>query len=61
LHACFDVCLGCVLCLGGVFKLELFLPEEYPMAAPKVPQVGFSIVTLSQNLTFMLYWMLNYK
>nr|GMD84175.1 ubiquitin-conjugating enzyme E2 36 [Ipomoea batatas] len=20
---------------GGVFKLELFLPEEYPMAAPK--------------------------
>uniref|UniRef100_A0A7N2MB52 UBC core domain-containing protein n=1 Tax=Quercus lobata TaxID=97700 RepID=A0A7N2MB52_QUELO len=22
---------------GGVFKLELFLPEEYPMAAPKVP------------------------
>jgi ubiquitin-conjugating enzyme E2 N len=24
---------------GGVFKLELFLPEEYPMAAPKVSQV----------------------
>jgi ubiquitin-protein ligase len=22
--------------LGGVFKLELFLPEEYPMAPPKV-------------------------
>ncbi|TYH34912.1 hypothetical protein ES332_D13G157900v1 [Gossypium tomentosum] len=22
---------------GGVFKLELFLPEECPMAAPKVP------------------------
>ncbi|KAL2937371.1 Ubiquitin-conjugating enzyme E2 36 [Bienertia sinuspersici] len=21
---------------GGVFKLELFLPEEYPMAPPKV-------------------------
>ncbi len=21
---------------GGVFKLELFLPEDYPMAAPKV-------------------------
>ena len=20
---------------GGVFKLELFLPEDYPMAAPK--------------------------
>ncbi|CDY26882.1 hypothetical protein HID58_095697 [Brassica napus] len=25
-----------VMVLGGVFKLELFLPEEYPMAAPKV-------------------------
>lgn len=24
---------------GGVFKLELFLPEEYPMAAPKVGQL----------------------
>jgi ubiquitin-conjugating enzyme E2 N len=24
------------LCDGGTFKLELFLPEEYPMAAPKV-------------------------
>ncbi|KAG6492554.1 hypothetical protein ZIOFF_047517 [Zingiber officinale] len=23
---------------GGVFKLELFLPEEYPMAAPKKHQ-----------------------
>ncbi|XP_050629198.1 ubiquitin-conjugating enzyme E2 N-like [Macaca thibetana thibetana] len=22
--------------VGGTFKLELFLPEEYPMAAPKV-------------------------
>lgn len=22
--------------VGGVFKLELFLPEEYPMAPPKV-------------------------
>ena len=21
---------------GGVFQLELYLPEEYPMAAPKV-------------------------
>lgn len=21
---------------GGTFKLELFLPEEYPMSAPKV-------------------------
>jgi ubiquitin-conjugating enzyme E2 N len=23
-------------CAGGVFRLELFLPEDYPMAAPKV-------------------------
>ena len=22
--------------VGGVFKLELFLPEEYPMVAPKI-------------------------
>ncbi|CAK9201967.1 unnamed protein product [Sphagnum troendelagicum] len=22
--------------IGGVFKLEVFLPEEYPMAAPKI-------------------------
>jgi len=25
-----------LMCAGGVFKLELFLPEDYPMAAPKV-------------------------
>ena len=25
-----------VILLDGVFKLELFLPEEYPMAPPKV-------------------------
>lgn len=22
--------------IGGIFKLELFLPEEYPMSPPKV-------------------------
>ena len=22
--------------IGGVFKLELFLPDEYPMVAPKI-------------------------
>ena len=27
---------------GGIFKLELFLPEEYPMAAPKVTPVTIS-------------------
>ena len=35
--ACSHVC--CVLTAdsaGGVYKLELFLPEEYPMSAPKV-------------------------
>lgn len=24
------------ICAGGKFRLELFLPEDYPMAAPKV-------------------------
>lgn len=26
----------CVRTLGGMFKMELFLPEDYPMAPPKV-------------------------
>ena len=26
----------CISLSGGVFKLELFLPEDYPMAPPKV-------------------------
>ena len=26
----------CTGCSGGQFKLELFLPEDYPMAPPKV-------------------------
>jgi ubiquitin-conjugating enzyme E2 N len=26
----------CINEIGGVFKLELFLPEEYPMVAPKI-------------------------
>ena len=29
-------CKGLVVASGGAFKLELFLPEDYPMAAPKV-------------------------
>ena len=29
---------------GGVFKLELFLPEDYPMSAPKVYNWIFSLI-----------------
>jgi hypothetical protein len=29
-------CACAPLCPGGIFRLELFLPEEYPMAPPKV-------------------------
>lgn len=32
--------------IGGVFKLELFLPEEYPMAAPKVKQLSIGIPSI---------------
>lgn len=28
--------LACLFSIGGIFKLELFLTEEYPMAPPKV-------------------------
>ena len=28
---------------GGVFKLELFLPEDYPMAPPKVGGVNSAV------------------
>ena len=28
---------------GGVFKLELFLPEDYPMSAPKVTKPAVTI------------------
>ena len=39
---------------GGVFKLELFLPEEYPMAAPKVICNSF-LLGLSDNFfSFLL-------
>ncbi|KAL0906057.1 hypothetical protein M5K25_024519 [Dendrobium thyrsiflorum] len=33
---------------GGVFKLELFLPEEYPMAAPK-----FSLASRLSQFSFV--------
>ncbi|KAI3710870.1 hypothetical protein L2E82_40665 [Cichorium intybus] len=29
---------------GGVFKLELLLPEEYPMAAPKLGRICLDIL-----------------
>ncbi|KAJ9551462.1 hypothetical protein OSB04_015507 [Centaurea solstitialis] len=42
---------------GGVFKLELFLPEEYPMAAPKTNLSGrfgflqkYTILTLIRSV-----------
>ena len=25
-----------LMCIGGLFRLELFLPSEYPMGPPKV-------------------------
>ena len=33
---------------GGVFKLELFLPEDYPMSAPKVSVFQILIVLVRQ-------------
>ncbi|GFZ07551.1 ubiquitin-conjugating enzyme 36 [Actinidia rufa] len=53
---------------GGVFKLELFLPEEYPMAAPKrtlfmldvglevCPLIGADGVLLDSMNSFALIW-----
>ncbi|PPR88999.1 hypothetical protein GOBAR_AA31684 [Gossypium barbadense] len=46
---------------GGVFKLELFLPEEYPMAAPKgctslhVENAALSVPVVS-GLSFLAAW-----
>ncbi|OBS65512.1 hypothetical protein A6R68_05954 [Neotoma lepida] len=39
---------------GGTFKLELFLPEEYPMAAPKILCMD-RLMTL-QNLDRIFYF-----
>lgn len=47
----------------GVFKLELFLPEEYPMSPPKVrfltkiyhPNIGMSFLFLRSYSPFDLY------
>ena len=35
---------------GGAFKLELFLPEDYPMAAPKV---YMTLTSLKENLAHL--------
>ncbi|KAG6392092.1 hypothetical protein SASPL_146301 [Salvia splendens] len=37
---------------GGVFKLELFLPEEYPMAAPKVLYIS-SLTLVADKVRFL--------
>lgn len=47
---------------GGMFKLELFLPEDYPMAAPKVrfltkiyhPNIDKVYTSYSYNFSFLL-------
>ena len=36
---------------GGVFKLELFLPEDYPMSAPKA-SVDFRNQSLRKTVCF---------
>lgn len=43
--------------VGGVFKLELFLPEEYPMAAPKV-NLFFYFSIIAFCLSWNIYWKL---
>lgn len=49
--------------LGGVFKLELFLPEEYPMAAPKVYYFLSSnlIISIHCGILAVLYYVLTQK
>lgn len=50
-----------VIRVDGVFRLELFLPEEYPMAPPKVrfltkiyhPNIGASILVLYSSCTHL--------
>ncbi|TYI68644.1 hypothetical protein E1A91_D08G103100v1, partial [Gossypium mustelinum] len=42
---------------GGVFKLELFLPEEYPMAAPKVVSIELFLMF---SMIFMFWHLLGY-
>ena len=34
---------------GGVFKLELFLPEDYPMSAPKV-KIKYILINIQASV-----------
>ncbi|WVZ00765.1 hypothetical protein V8G54_026834, partial [Vigna mungo] len=38
---------------GGVFKLELFLPEEYPMAAPKFSRIWLTAMKCFFQVRFL--------
>ncbi|KAL8507716.1 hypothetical protein ACS0TY_018308 [Phlomoides rotata] len=39
---------------GGVFKLELFLPEEYPMAAPKMTHSRRTLPSIGKVMRWKL-------
>lgn len=40
---------------GGLFKLELFLPEDYPMSAPKVRFVVLVKDRFGRSLTLIVF------
>lgn len=42
---------------GGLFKLELFLPEDYPMSAPKVC-INTNILQYSCCAQYVVYYVL---
>jgi hypothetical protein len=56
------VLLPLIRATDGVFKLELFLPEEYPMAPPKVrfltkiyhPNIGASCLSPGPSYTTLI-------
>ena len=41
---------------GGKFRLELFLPEDYPMAAPKVLQDDIELCSLAESFFLIKHW-----